>query len=465
MTCLATRTNELARSLRYRRTMKRRYERLWAEAGVRGQRVKARLKQIIKSASSDGKIDDVAERRDVQVAEANAIASSASQLRGGVAKIAQLRAYLEGSTGLVPEAQVILEKLWDHLPGDEPQAIRGVLRAELQHDPEEIFARFDAQPIAAASLGQVHAAQLKDGRHVAIKVQYPGVAEALRDDLEARDVLRELVGADLGEALTEEAIGALRDRLLAELDYQAEAESLRRFRSAFATDQAIVIPAVMTDLSTQRVLTMERLFGRSLPELARSGSLADRNGAATTIFRFAFLSPWRHRIINVDPNPGNYLILEGQKDAAMRVGFVDFGCTARLSDELAAVDRQLFLAMIHRDGEALRYAAHRSGLVERVSSFHSTVYRSWENTLSAPFLSREVTRLEPAWARELFDLTWKMAQMGKLALPGGALLLWRQRLGVLSVLAGLRPELPLRRLLADLLDDGENPLPLYDRYR
>lgn len=445
--------------------MKRRYERLWAEAAVRGQRIKARLKQIVKSASSDGNIDDLAERRNVQVAEANAIASTAAELRGGVAKIAQLRAYLEGSTGLDKDAQVILEKLWDRLPGDEPQAIRNVLRTELKHDPEEIFARFDVQPIAAASLGQVHAAQLKDGREVAIKVQYPGVAEALRDDLQATNVLRELVGADLGDALTEESIAALRDRLLAELDYQAEAEALRRFKSAFAADKSIVIPAVMPEFSTQRVLTMERLFGRSLPELARSGSLADRNGAATTIFRFAFLSPWRHRMINVDPNPGNYLILENPADGPMRVGFIDFGCTARLSDELADADRQMFLAMIHRDGEALRYACHRAGLIERVPSFHSTVYRTWESTLTAPFMTREVTRLDPAWARELFDLTWRMAQMGKLALPGAALLLWRQRLGVLAVLAALRPELPMRRLLAELLDDRENPIPLYDRYR
>ena len=96
--------------------MKRRYERWWAAGARRAQHYKTRLAQIVKNAGSGGDIDDAAEKRDVQVAEANALADSAAELRGGVAKIAQVRAYLEGSTGFAPEAQAILEKLWDALP-------------------------------------------------------------------------------------------------------------------------------------------------------------------------------------------------------------------------------------------------------------------------------------------------------------------------------------------------------------
>ena len=253
---------------------------------------------------------------------------------------------------------------------------------------------------------------------MAIKVQYPGVAEALHDDLKARNVLRDLVGADLGDALRDDAIAALRERLDAELDYQAEAEALRRFKFAFASDPSIVIPAVVPKHSTKRVLTMERLFGRSLPALSHSGTADERNGAATTILRFAMLSPWRHRLINLDPNPGNYLILDAATEIGVppRVGFVDFGCTASISDELAAADKKLFLAMIHRDGEELRYAAHLCGLIESATSFHSTVYRRWEQTLSAPFMSRELTQLEHLAHRGDGDAVDKAAPMLRMAL-------------------------------------------------
>lgn len=448
--------------------MKRKYQRVLAQASARGHRMKTRIAQLFNT-SIEAKIDDEAERQAADVAEAEALADSASTLRGGVAKVAQLRAYFEGHGpgGFGPEARRILARLWDQLPSEKPHAIRQVLTEELKAEPELIFSHFELEPMAAASLGQVHAAKLEDGKHVAIKVQYPEVAAALQDDLSAPGVLEKLVGADLGEALSTESLTALRGRLLAELDYRLEAESLRRFRRAFCADPCIVVPAVVDKHTTKRVLTMERLFGRSLPMLSLHGSDDERTAAAKILFRFAFLSPWRHRIINLDPNPGNYLILEGdaQCTGPVRVGFLDFGCTAELTEDIIDADQKLFLAMIHRDGEELRYAAHRAGLIEQAASFHSSTYRSWEETLAAPFLSREPSRLDPTWARELTDLTWRLVKTGKLMLPPSALLLWRQRLGVFSVLASLRPVLPMRRLLAELLDSGENPISLYERYR
>jgi predicted unusual protein kinase regulating ubiquinone biosynthesis (AarF/ABC1/UbiB family) len=439
--------------------MKRNYERLWAQVSARKQRLKVKISQLF-----NAEIDDRAERHAAEIAEAESIVESAGGLRGGVAKAAQLRAYLQGTDGLNPDAQRVLSKLWDHIPGEKPRAIAQVIVSELGAEPETLFAHFDDMPFAAASLGQVHAARLADGQELAVKVQYPFAEAALRDDLAQKSVLQELVGAELGEAVSKESIAALRERLLGELDYQAEAESLRRFKRAFASAPDIVIPAVLTKLSTKRVLTMERLFGRSLPELTKSGSNSERAQVATTLFRFAFASVWRHRILNLDPNPGNYVVLDSPTPAA-RVGFIDFGCTAELPEAIVEADRQIFLAMMHRDGEELRYAAHRASLIERAASFHSSTYRSWEQTLAAPFLSRTPSLLDPAWARELAELTWRLVKTGRLLLPPAALLLWRQRLGMLAVLSGLRPELPLRQLLSELLDDGNHPVPLYERYR
>lgn len=458
--------------------MNRSHERLLAFASARLKRLQVKIGRLLSPAGDDGGINDEAERHEAQLAEAEELTRRAAGMRGGVAKIGQLRAYLQGASALGPEAQKALGKLFDHVPGDEPQAIRRVIEEDLGSPPEKLFASFDEKPLAAASLGQVHAARGHDGSELAVKVQYPGVAAALRDDLESRGVLRELVGADLGGAVSDQAITTLRDQLLRELDYGEEAKSLRRFRFALGDEPTFVIPKLVEELSRGRVLTMQRLSGRSLPEVAAKGSPTERAAAAATIFRFALVGPLKHGLLNADPNPGNYLVLpsvEGSgsgsasapAESGGRVGFVDFGCVAELPEELREADRDLWMAMIHRDGEALRHAAHRAGLVPAAKSFDGAVYRRWEKQLSEPFLvpDREGARpFLPEHARELSALTWQLAHTQILTLRPEALLLWRQRLGVFAVIASLRPTLPFRRVLAGILDDKTHPVPLLSRY-
>ena len=456
--------------------MNRSHERLLAFASARLKRLQVKLGRLLSPSGDEGGINDEAERHEAQLAEAEELTRRAAGLRGGVAKIGQLRAYLQGASALGPEAQKALGKLFDHVPGDEPQAIRRVIEEDLGAPPEKLFASFDDKPLAAASLGQVHAARAHDGTELAVKVQYPGVAAALRDDLESRGMLRELVGADLGGAVSEQAITTLRTQLLRELDYGEEAASLRRFRFALGDEPAFVIPKLVEELSRGRVLTMQRLIGRSLPEVAAKGSPAERAAVAATIFRFALIGPLKHGLLNADPNPGNYLVLppaEGASsatapgEAGVRVGFVDFGCVAELPEALREADRDLWMALIHRDGEALRHAAHRAGLIPAAKSFDAAVYRRWEKQLSEPFLApaREGARpFLPEHAGELSSLTWQLAHTQMLTLQPEALLLWRQRLGVFAVIASLRPTLSFRRVLAEILDDKTHPVPLLSRY-
>mgnify|MGYP002146001883 CR=1 FL=1 len=454
--------------------MNRSQERLLAFATARLKRFRVQLGRLL---SPD--IDDDAERREAQLAEAEELTRRAAGLRGGVAKIGQLRAYLQGAGAVGPEAQKALSRLFDHVPGDEPQAIRRVIEEDLGAPPEELFAEWADRPMAAASLGQVHAARAHDGSLLAVKVQYPGVAAALRDDLDSRGVLRELVGADLGGAVSDEAIATLRDRLLRELDYAEELRSLRRFRSAFSDEASVVIPKVVPERSSGRVLSMERLHGRSLPELAQTRPAAERSAVAHTILRFALVGPIKHGLINVDPNPGNYLVIDPEQAGGAggagapddrapgplaRVGFIDFGCVAELPEELRQADHDLWMAMIRRDGEALRHAAHRAGLIPAAKSFDAAVYRRWERQLSEPFLAREPRPLTPDYVRELASLTWQLAHTQVLSLLPEALLLWRQRLGVFAVLASLRPTLPFRRVLGDVLDDRSHPVSLLQRF-
>jgi predicted unusual protein kinase regulating ubiquinone biosynthesis (AarF/ABC1/UbiB family) len=422
---------------------------------------KSRLARVLDSAKralttdADVTVDTAPAER----AEAETLLREAAALRGGVAKLGQLRAYFDPTA---PDARARLAELWDRMPADPPARIRRVIVEQLGQEPEALFARWDDAPLAAASLGQVHAAEDAGGRRLAVKVQYPEVAAALEDDLSSRSLLRRMVGADLGEAVDEAALAELRARLLDELDYRKEGANLERFRRLWLNDPAIVIPTYFTDRSVKYVLTMERLEGTPLPELSARGDEAARSQVAATIFRFAFGSPLRHGLFNADPHPGNYLVL----DAALgRVGFVDFGGVAELGEEVLAAERQLWRSLVVRDGEALRHAAHLEGLVTRAEVFESGTWREWERALAAPFLARGPVVLEPAAVRRLVALTSELLRARHVALPAPVLLLWRQRLGVLTVLASLRPRLDFRRLLAALVDDGRHPIPLADRYR
>jgi predicted unusual protein kinase regulating ubiquinone biosynthesis (AarF/ABC1/UbiB family) len=423
-------------------------------------RARARLSRLGAAwkAALSSDVDVTRDRSAADRAEAGELVRTAGKLRGGVAKIAQLRAYLELEDGLGTEARAQLAQLWDRVPPDPPQAVRAVIEEDLGAPPERLFAAWNDESLAAASLGQVHAARLHDGTEVVVKVQYPGIAVALEEDLSSPSVMRELVGPGLGEGAAKAALDTLRAAVMRELDYIEEAASIERFARAFFGEPGMTLPRPIADRSTRRVLTMTRLPGLPLAAFAAQASEAARARVARTILRFGLGAPLRHGILNGDPHPGNYLVDEHS------VGFVDFGFTAELG-ELAAVDRRLFLALVHRDGEALRYAAHEAGLVSRATVFDHAAWREFERAFGGPFLARGPRRFGAAEAHALARSFTHLVRAGAVTLPAAALVLWRQRMGLLSVLGALGATLDLRLLLCEVLDDGRHPTPLYERYR
>jgi predicted unusual protein kinase regulating ubiquinone biosynthesis (AarF/ABC1/UbiB family) len=419
----------------------------FAKARARGLLARAR-DVLLRDPKPEGARDEA------EQAAAKELVRSAGDLKGGMAKLAQLMAYLEGPGAAADEeARAALGTLWDRAPAVPAEAVRQVIREDLGAPPEELFDNWENQPFAAASLGQVHGAVGKNGEALAVKVQFPGIAQGLRDDLGSPDLVRRLAGSDVGKALDADAIERLRDAVLGELDYLAEGEAMERFARAFAGDPRVVIPKRYPALSSQRVLTMERIHGRSFVDFARDADEPQRSAVGLTIFRTAWGGPLVHRLLNADPNPGNYLILDG---AAGRVAFLDYGCVQTLDQATVDADRSLWNALLARDqhgfgGEAFRHAIQEQGLLGRARTLDSDTYREWERYVTYPFRQTEPFEWTAGYARRIAELTAQLVQAGGLRLPAPALLLWRQRLGVGSILGALRPRADFRTALAEML--------------
>ena len=437
-------------------------ERKRAERRVGLARLWARAKQIVTTDPSGSDEDDHL----VDEEAARVLAANAGRLKGGLAKVAQLAAYdpgatLGGRSGATPAARAVLGGLWDHAPAVSAGAIARVIEDDLGRAPQALFARWDATPLAAASLGQVHAAALADGTEVVVKVQYPGVADALRADLDDAAFVRRLAGSEIGKTLGDDAVTALAAAVRGELDYRAEAAAQARFAAAWADHRALRVPRVIGELSSARVLTMTRARGKTLVEAAASGSADVRRQAALAIFQFAWGSPLAHRLLNADPNPGNFLIDE-QADGGVHVWCLDFGCAAELPEPVRDADRELWWALIDEDSESaaerFRMGLARSGLLSRTDSMASHAHRDWERSLARPVVTHGDFPWSAAYARELAENTGRVLAAGGLRLPASVLLMWRQRLGAAAVIGMLDARAPFRRALVELFGSGRRAL-------
>jgi predicted unusual protein kinase regulating ubiquinone biosynthesis (AarF/ABC1/UbiB family) len=437
-------------------------ERRSAERRVGWARLWARAKQIVTSDPTSSDEDDAV----VDEEAARVLASNAGRLKGGLAKVAQLAAYDPGATlggggAATVQARSVLAGLWDRAPAVSGAAIAGVVEADLGRAPQALFATWDPAPFAAASLGQVHAATLDGGTPVVVKVQYPGVAEALRADLEDADFVRRLAGAEIGRTLEPASVLALAAAVRGELDYRAEASALTRFAAAWAGHRALRFPRVIAGRSSERVLTMTRAPGRTVVDAAAGGTADLRRQAATAIFQFAWGSPLAHGLCNADPNPGNFLVDE-QPDGEVLVWCLDFGCAFDLPAEVHAADREIWWGLLDEDSESaaerFRLGLARAGLVRRADSLATTAHRDWERALAAPLAGHGEFHWTSTYARELAEATGRALGAGGLTLPASVLLLWRQRLGAASVIALLDARAPFRRALVDLIGTGRRAL-------
>jgi predicted unusual protein kinase regulating ubiquinone biosynthesis (AarF/ABC1/UbiB family) len=442
-----------------------------AERRVGLARLWARAKQIVTTDPSGSDEDDAV----ADDAASEALAHQARTLHGALAKVAQLAAYdpgamfgdqLELERSHRVRSAATLGKLWDGAAIVGMNVIIGVIESELGKPVTELFAEIEAKPLAAASLGQVHAARGHDGKEYAVKVQYPGIDIALAADLKDPKMARRLAGAQVGATLDDEALQPLVESMREEVNYVQEAKALQAFAQIWADDPSLRFPEVDFARSSRRVLTMTRARGLSIPQvLALEGERGQalRAAAAAGIYRFTWGSPLAHAVLNSDPNPGNFLVEETARGAV--VWCLDFGATTSLDREVVEADRELWWALLDSDGEGaaerFRMALARVGLLRRTDSLSSDVHRAWERALLMPFTEEDGRgrfAFGSAYARELGTVMARALATGGLGLSARTLLLWRQRLGAAAVIGLLEVPVPCRHILQELIGPGRKAL-------
>lgn len=361
-------------------------------------------------------------------------------LRGLAAKAGQMASYVDG---MIPEAQrdayeTAMKSLRAAAPTSSPAAIRNIVEEELKAPIDKLFVEWDDKPFASASIGQVHRARLEDGREVAVKVQHPGIANAVESDLQNADVMGGMVSVLGPKELDPKAVLAeLRARFTEELDYELEARRQRKFIELHRGDPAIRIPDVIDDRSARRVLTTTLARGQTLEE----ASLADektRKYFAETMWRFVFKGNLVGGMFNADPHPGNYIFQDGQ------VVFLDFGCVQPIEDDRLELARNIHRAAMKKDEHEFREAAKlilntRGGVYEKMATDYSR--RCFEPLFNSPYrITRSYVVTLVEGVKNMKEAVLSKENGNFVQLPPGMLFINRLQFGFYSVLARLDVE-------------------------
>jgi len=371
-------------------------------------------------------------RNDLALRTAQDVTDTLGTMKGVLMKLGQMASYVDD--GLSPAARRTLSRLQDSVPPMSPGLAAQVITEELGRPPERAFATWDPQPIAAASIGQVHRAISHDGRAVAVKVQYPGIAETIEADLGNVALLRRMLRIVAPRQDVAALLAELRERITEELDYRSEARNQQLFAGYYRGHPTITVPEIVPELSTRRVVTSELADGARFAELA-TWSQAERDLAAETIYRFVFRSLYEAHAFNGDPHPGNYLFGGGG-----RVTFLDFGLVKHFTDDemqpLVSMVRHL---CVERDPEGFRRAMEQAGflapgaplptdqVVEHMAVFYDTVRERGPRTMTGEYAS--------AVTRRFFDFRSPLAAYA--AIPRSYVILQRINLGLFALLGEL----------------------------
>ena len=356
--------------------------------------------------------------------------------------------------------QAALQRLQSDAPPMDFATAREVIESDLGRPVEEMFVEFSSEPIAAASIGQVHRARLADGREVAVKVQYPGVARAIRDDLANTELLATFL--KLGMSLTPRAMrtdqrsaaAEVAERIADELDYRHEARSIRRFADLYRGHPFIRVPDVIDSHSGDLVIAMTFLDGVGWAQ-ARTADQELRNQWATAISYFGF-GAYRHsNLFNADPHPGNYRFGEDGT-----VGFVDFGCVKQFPEWVRRGIVTMFRATCEGDRHELYRLMIDHGFVAADTDLSVDDAYQWWAMMASSVNTEQPHTFVPADSTGLVQSMFDDGPIGtavrKMQIPSDYVMLARINLGINAILSELGATLDTREQL-DCLDGLGTP--------
>jgi predicted unusual protein kinase regulating ubiquinone biosynthesis (AarF/ABC1/UbiB family) len=374
------------------------------------------------------------------------------EMKGAAMKIGQMASFIDVDF-LPPEYREIyqrqLSKLRSHAPSMPWEKVSRVLADEYDGDPvPRHFASFEREAFAAASIGQVHRATLHDGTPVAVKVQYPGIADALESDMANAGMLIRL-GKALAPGLDAKAVaGELRERVLEELDYEFEAQNQRAFARAYEGHPFIYVPKVHSRLSRRRVLVSEYVEGLSFEEVRKLPQY-DRDIFGEIVFRFCFGSIYHLQHFNADTHPGNYLLMGDG-----RVAFLDFGMTKRVGEDQIELEQRAVDAAARDDADALLEALDDLGFLHNPQRIDAERLMEHVKLVGGWYLEDRELKITPKLVMKMIEVTSDPRSdfydlVRKESLPADELMGRRMETGLLAVLAQLRATANWHRIMRE----------------
>ncbi len=359
------------------------------------------------------------------------------EMKGAAMKVGQLASFYEFSAPgeYLATYRDALTMLQNSAPPMDPEASRLVIKEEFGRPADEVFAVFEDEPIASASIGQVHRATLHSGEEVAVKVQYPGVDEAVRSDLKNVGAMTKISVAIAPNLDPKEVAAEVRDRVLEELDYRREASNQARFAELWRDHPFVVIPRVYRDHCRTRVITQEFVAGKPFLS-ALDWSQERRNQLGEILYRFFFGSFNRFLLFSADPHPGNYLLLPRGK-----VAFLDFGLVRAIDPGTLSLFAELGQAIVADDKDRGRAALEGLGVLTARTPDVAAV---WEHmrSLNTPMLEDRPVTIDPPMVQAIaaagFDPRSPAFQaLRKVGVPGIMVTFNRMSFGVASLLGRL----------------------------
>ena len=374
------------------------------------------------------------------------------QMKGAAMKLGQFASFID--TEFIPEEyreiyQEQLAKLRTDAPAMPWEKVEVVLEEEYDGEPlSELFAEFEQEAFAAASIGQVHRAKLLDGREVAVKIQYPGIAEALDADLRNAGTIVRLARA-LAPGLDAKAIAEeIRERVMEELDYEYEAQNQRTFSRAYRGHPFIYVPEVVTRLSRRRVLVTELVHGKGFEEIKELPH-EERSRFGEIVFRGSIGSMFNVQHFNADPHPGNYILMDDG-----RVAFLDFGMTKKLDREQILLEQRAFDAASRDDPEAFRQALHDLGFIKKPSKLDAERLLEHMGAVGGWYIEDREIEINPRRVMKIIESTHDPRSefydlMRRESLPAEELMGRRMEIGVVAVLGQLRAKRNWHRIFRE----------------